>query len=645
MPIKKVKQPLSVTHPKLAKEADGWDPSSITAGSGKKLNWECSKGHKFAATIGNRARVNGGNCPVCSGKKIQIGFNDLKTLKPELAKQAYGWDPRTVTIGSGKKLDWICSKKHIWRASTHTRSKGFGCPYCSGLLVVLGKNDLATTHPKIAKLAFGWNPKEVKAGSNKKLKWKCPKKHIWEATVASIALTGNGCPYCSGHKVMPGFNDLETTHPDLIKEIVTGDPTKVSKGSAKKFIWKCKLGHQYSAPINARTNKQPSGCPYCSGQQVLQGFNDLKSINPKLAKEAFGWDPTKFSIGSSSKKQNWKCINGHLWSASIASRNGMGVGCPKCSGREVISGVNDLHTLFPQLAKEADGWNPKLVMAGSGKKLNWKCKEGHKWAARVESRSFKKTNCPYCSNQKTGAGINDLKSTHPELASQAYKWDSTTLTAGSNKKVEWICARKHIWKTSVAHRTKENTGCPYCFGRLSWPGFNDLKSTNPKLAKEAFGWDPQLYTNSSGKKVKWKCKEGHVWIAAIYSRSEGNKTGCPTCSISGFDPNDKGYLYFLVHQNWQMLQIGITNVPENRLSKHKKLGWELIELRGPMDGHLTQQWETAILRMLKAKGADLSNDKIAGKFDGYSEAWSKLTFEAKSIKELMRLTDEFEGNK
>ena len=48
--------------------------------------------------------------------------------------------------------------------------------------------------------------------------------------------------------------------------------------------------------------------------------------------------------------------------------------------------------------------------------------------------------------------------------------------------------------------------------------------------------------------------------------------------------------------------------------------------------------------MLKAKGADLSNAKIAGKFDGYSEAWSKSTFEVKSIKELMRLTEEFEGN-
>jgi len=71
----------------------------------------------------------------------------------------------------------------------------------------------------------------------------------------------------------------------------------------------------------------------------------------------------------------------------------------------------------------------------------------------------------------------------------------------------------------------------------------------------------------------------------------------------------------------------------------------MLELRGPMNGHLTQQWETAILRMLKANGADLSNEKIAGKFDGYSEAWSKSTFEASSIKELMRLTEEFEESK
>jgi len=93
-----------------------------------------------------------------------------------------------------------------------------------------------------------------------------------------------------------------------------------------------------------------------------------------------------------------------------------------------------------------------------------------------------------------------------------------------------------------------------------------------------------------------------------------------------------------------MLQIGITNVPDIRLSKHKKKGWKLIEIRGPMDGLLTQKLETSILQMLKASGADLSNSKIAGKFDGYSEAWSRSKFPVKSIKELMLLTDKFEDN-
>ena len=120
------------------------------------------------------------------------------------------------------------------------------------------------------------------------------------------------------------------------------------------------------------------------------------------------------------------------------------------------------------------------------------------------------------------------------------------------------------------------------------------------------------------------------------------KSGCPTCSTGGYDPNEDAYLYFIQHSDWEMLQIGITNTPDDRLKDHEKLGWKVLEYRGPMDGHLTQQWETAILRMLKKKGADLSNEKIAGKFDGYSEAWTKATFPVDSIKELIRLTDEYE---
>jgi hypothetical protein len=148
----------------------------------------------------------------------------------------------------------------------------------------------------------------------------------------------------------------------------------------------------------------------------------------------------------------------------------------------------------------------------------------------------------------------------------------------------------------------------------------------------------------SHKKLQWKCQDEHIWKAQVVNRTRNNQ-GCPTCASSGFDPNDLGHLYLLNHPQWQMFQIGITNVLEDRMRRHRKLGWELLEIRGPMDGHLTRQWETAILRMLKAKGADLANEKVAGKFDGYSEAWSKSTFSVESIKELMRLTEEFEEKK
>ena len=47
---------------------------------------------------------------------------------------------------------------------------------------------------------------------------------------------------------------------------------------------------------------------------------------------------------NSHKKVWWKCSKGHEWQAVVASRN-RGSGCPYCSGRKAISGINDLETL------------------------------------------------------------------------------------------------------------------------------------------------------------------------------------------------------------------------------------------------------------------------------------------------------------
>ena len=321
-----------------------------------------------------------------------------------------------------------------------------------------------------------------------------------------------------------------------------------------------------------------------------------------------------------------------------------GNGCGVCANQKVLKGFNDLATTNPELAKQAFGWDPSSVTSGSTKTRTnqWKCGLGHIWKATVALRSSG-SGCPVCAGQRVWAGFNDLATTNPDLAKQAYEWDPTTLMAGSDKVRAWKCELGHIWNVRVADR-KAGNNCPIFSGQRVLSGFNDLATTHPFIAQEAHNWNPKTITAGSGLKRKFKCPEGHVYESVVGHRTSNKATGCPSCSQTGFSPNLDGFLYFLKQESWEMYQIGITNVPDDRLNRHKKLGWELLELRGPMDGYLTQQWETAILRMLKTKGADLSNSKIAGKFDGYSEAWSKSTFEVNSIKELMQLTEEFEEN-
>jgi hypothetical protein len=241
------------------------------------------------------------------------------------------------------------------------------------------------------------------------------------------------------------------------------------------------------------------------------------------------------------------------------------------------------------------------------------------------------------------AGFNDLATTHPELAKELVDGDPKTFSKGAEKSVKWKCELGHNWFASIGSRTNMGSGCPICSGRKVLAGFNDLATTHPEVAKELVDADPTKFTSGSNLSQTWRCSFGHVWRTAISHRTSTiRSTGCPSCSKYGFDPSDKGYLYLIEHQNWKMLQIGITNNPDQRLLNHSALGWKLIEIRGPIDGLLTRKLETGILQMLKANGADLANEKIAGKFDGYSEAWSKAIFDVRSIKELIRLTEEFE---
>jgi hypothetical protein len=232
------KEPLSVTHPVVAAQAHGWDPTTLTFGSHAMVEWKCEFGHTWIAIVKNRSKGSG--CPVCSGYTPRTGLNDLATANPELAAQAHGWDPTTVTAGSGKKVDWKCEFGHIWSAAIADRHRGSGCPVCSGRNALEGFNDLATINPELAAQADGWDPTTVTVSSDKKVDWKCEFGHRWSAAIASRS-SGRGCPVCVGKTVLKGFNDLATTNPELAAEADGWDPTTLTAGSGKRLIGNASL--------------------------------------------------------------------------------------------------------------------------------------------------------------------------------------------------------------------------------------------------------------------------------------------------------------------------------------------------------------------------------------------------------------------
>lgn len=253
------------------------------------------------------------------------------------------------------------------------------------------------------------------------------------------------------------------------------DPQKLTCGSSKKAFWICKKGHRWYSNIADRY--KGSGCPYCSNNKILKGYNDLSTINPALAKE---WNqkknidlrPDMVSVGSE-KRVWWKCEKGHEWLSSIKARN-KGSGCPYCAGQKTISGLNDLATINPPLAKE---WNyeknnelkPNMVMKNSGKKVWWKCEKGHEWQATVNDRS-NGYGCPFCSGRQAIVGYNDLETVNPTLAKE---WDyeknnelkPNMVTAGSEKKVWWKCEKGHGWQAKIRERNV-GTNCPICAKEL-----------------------------------------------------------------------------------------------------------------------------------------------------------------------------------
>ena len=570
--------------------------------------------------------------------------NSLVEKYPQIAKEWHPiknapLTPQQVTYGSNKKVWWLGSCGHEWDTAVRNRVRGQNCPICSGRRILLGFNDLSTTNPTLlSEWDFNKNiditPQNVTSGSNKKVWWKCLKcGYEWVASIQT-RVRGRGCPNCSTQKRLETFQNtvvkrgaLITTSPDIVdfwdySKNTKVSPNQITKGSTEKVWWKChECGFEWQRSIKDMVSR--AKCPKCVGKQLIPGFNDLLTTNPELAKE---WHPTKngkkqpdMIKEGSNKKAWWICDKGHEWEAVINSRS-QGRGCPLCSAEQQTSFPEQ--AIFFYLKKvfktatnrsrlfgfEIDIYIPELNLGieYDGQYYHSEVeKDKLKDEVAIENKvtllRIREPDCPVLTSSaiciiREDLGLNDLNNTiikifgfinkrienidipdvdvvrdYSAISNQIQlnskeksiavlfpsllaEWDynkNGNLTPdntypGSVKPIWWKCKICGFeWQVSPNARTnsskKKLQGCPECGKRKQFSAFQksivekrgSLATNNSQLALE---WNyernnpmlPTEFTAHSKRKVWWVCCKGHEWESSIDARSRGN--GCPYCA-------------------------------------------------------------------------------------------------------------------
>ena len=464
-------------------------PESISYGSAKKVHWKCKEGHTWEDTPNHRTRGRG--CKICAEatRKITLRKNvverrgSLAENNPELARE---WHPTKnfsltasdVTVNSPERVWWRCLKdeRHEWEAAINSRNSGVGCPICSGYKIVVGINDLATVRPD---LAAQWHPTkngdlnatDVSAGTDRNIWWQCEKGHEWKARINNRT-HGNNCPFCSGKKVLAGFNDLETVMPSIAKEWNFDrneglTPKDVTAQSNKKVWWKCERGHEWKTSVSHRSNGRR--CPKCFGE----------------SKTSFPEQAIFFYL-----QQLTTAYNRYM----VDSKTEIDVYLP-----DYKIGIEYDGNYFHKGEKAEEREQQKQIKLDSLGILLIRVRE-------IEGQTSEHT-----IYSKPGANDIDLTQTLNSLIAHIGE------ITGDRFEIDIDIGRDRnkIYEQYIQSEKK-----------------NSLAAVNPELAKE---WHPtkngallpEFISVHSNKKVWWKCSEGHEWQAVVNSRRDG--VGCMTC--------------------------------------------------------------------------------------------------------------------
>ncbi|MDF2534446.1 MAG: putative zinc-ribbon domain protein [Bacillales bacterium] len=616
---------LATEYPELVKT---WDfnkngdllPSECTSGSHKKVWWICPKcNQSYQSSLSHRTR--GRECPYETCRREKQAENIKKALierrgsllehHPELANEWHPFKngtftPNEISPCSDIHVWWLGACNHEWQTTPSNRVRmNSGCPICNNKVILIGFNDLATTHKK---LCTEWDyeknsdllPTSVVGGSVKQIWWLCEKGHSFKASVSNRAKkNGTACPFCDMER-KSSFNEkvilyyLKLLFNDVQENL---RPYFLNRKELDIFIPSLSLAIEYDGEYyhkNALNDIKKNELCEENGIDVIR----IREPNCPVLPKKFNCFVRK-TLRENELEQCVEFIIDYInekYKLALVADIDLSRDRPKVMEMYLISEkAKSLAYMNPELAKE---WHPiknrnlksEKISFSSNKDVWWLGLCGHEWTARVNNR-INGNGCPICyestgrkivHRQSLNKGTNDLATVNLELAKE---WHPTKngnklpsdFLVGSSKKVWWMGKCSHEWDAKINSRHK-GTGCPYCINLKVLKGFNDLETLNPQLAKE---WHPNKngelrptdVTPGVGKKVWWLGKCGHEWDAQILSRNNG--TGCPYCAnqkiLKGF--NDLETKYPHLAREWHPTKNGDKKPTDVIANGDKKVWW------------------------------------------------------------------------
>ena len=546
----------------LAKKKNGLCLSKEYVNNRTKLRWQCKEGHIWETAP--YSIKDGKWCPYCAGTN-KLTIEEMQMIAEERGGKCLSGK----YINTNTKLKWQCKEGHIWEAKPCHIKQGEWCPKCARVKIADALKGNIKEYQKIAKSRGGLCLSTNYVNAHRKLTWQCKEGHIWEATPGAIKYGRQWCPKCSENisericrKMFENiFNEkFPKRHPKWLLS---------QKGKRMELDGYCqKLGiafeyqgiqhYEYIPRFHktrsfdrqktmdelkrkkcAENNVILIEVPYvidyenmpkyiiqeCKKRNVeipeITKSLDYKLMNiysPEKLKEMQEIAIEKGGLCLSKKYINnitnlkWQCKDGHEWEATPSSIKS-GSWCHCCAGnlRLNIEQMQDL-------AKKKGGLCLSEEYINNQTKLRWQCREGHEWEATggsIKAGSW----CPVCGGTAK-LSLHDMQN----LAERKQGTCLSTEYVNAHTKLMWQCKEGHTWKAKP-DCIQQGRWCPYCAGviKLTIEQMQDLakKRGGICLSKEYIDTDTKL---------KWQCKEGHIWDATPY-HIKNRESWCPKCGI------------------------------------------------------------------------------------------------------------------